>query len=53
MVRRTNPQHRSQPVQEPALPYAPQPLCGVTQAHIVEDRGEGYAYNRGFGVIGA
>jgi len=34
----TNPQHRSQPAQEPNLPYTRQPSCGATQTNIINDR---------------
>ena len=35
-----NPQHKSQPAQEPALPYTLQPSCGATQTHIIDDHVE-------------
>ena len=40
MVRHTKPQHRSQPAQEPALPYTRQPSFSAKQTHIVDDHGE-------------
>ena len=33
--------------------YAQATLCGWTQTHIVDDRGEGRTYNRGFAKIRA
>ena len=53
MVRRTKPRHISQPAQEPAFSHATQPLYGGTQAQIIEEPGEGRAYNMRFCAIGA
>jgi hypothetical protein len=53
MVRHTNPQHRAQPAQEPALPYTLATPYGATQTHIIEDSGDrvcvqhGYCQNAG------
>ena len=40
MSRHTKPLHKSQPAQEPALPYTRQTSFSATQTHIIDDRGE-------------
>ena len=47
MVRHTNLPHRSQPAQEPALPYSRQPTFGSTDTHIIDDSGDRVCVQQG------
>ena len=47
MGRHTNPPHKSQPAQEPALPNAPQPPYDHDQTYIIDDRVERVCVQQG------